>query len=434
MALLYIRDPIHGFIDLDDWEKEIIDHPVFQRLRRIKQLGWTDMVYPGACHSRFEHSLGVMHIATRMFDMVRRRNEELLIKEIGYTVGGLDRTRALVRICALLHDLGHAPFSHAAEDLMPTRESGKLYKHEDYSAESVGLMEDVINHELNHRNYRITVQEIKDFLTGNVSDAGLLLWRDLLASQIDADRADYLLRDSCHMGVAYGHYDLERLLSTLTLAFDPDTDSPILAVEHGGWHAAEGFILARYMMFTQVYFHKTRRAYDLHLGEAMKYFMKNTEQSFDSQQGRFPPPTSESNLRAYLDWTDWKVLGLLEAGSGGEHGDILRERKHYRRVFETPEVPEKRDLEEAEAICDRLAARVGFVDVAEKSWYNLEDKDVPVVLEEDPERVSRPLSSFSFVVRGLRSVKQTRIYVSQENRAEAVKVVKSVLRGLMGVK
>ena len=89
-------------------------------------------------------------------------------------------------------------------------------------------------------------------------------------SQLDADRADYLLRDSHHIGVAYGKYDLARLLSTLTIIIDPDTEAPVLAVEEGGWHAAEAFILARYMMFTQVYFHKTRRAYDRHITETMR--------------------------------------------------------------------------------------------------------------------------------------------------------------------
>ena len=271
MKPFYIRDPIHGFIELSEWEREIINHPVFQRLRRIRQLAWTDMVYPGASHNRFEHSIGVMHVATRMFRNIRHRSETILKNEANYKDEGLGRELAFIRICSLLHDIGHGPFSHAAEELMPISEStGKPYEHEAYSSEAVSLMEDVINHPINKKNYGFTVQDIKDFLSGEVADESRLLWRNLLSSQLDADRADYLLRDSHHIGVAYGRYDLDRLVSTLTVAIDPETDAPVLAVEEGGWHASEGFILARYMMFTQVYFHKTRRAYDLHFSEAMK--------------------------------------------------------------------------------------------------------------------------------------------------------------------
>jgi len=133
-------DPIHGFIDLDDWEREIINHPVFQRLRRIRQLAWTDMVYPGASHTRFEHSIGVMHVVTHMFKNIRLRSEDILKNDVNYKDEGLERELALIRICSLLHDIGNGPFSHAAEELMPTSvASSKPYEHEAYSAEAVIL-------------------------------------------------------------------------------------------------------------------------------------------------------------------------------------------------------------------------------------------------------------------------------------------------------
>jgi len=121
MAKLYeIRDPIHGFVTLSEWEWDIINHSAFQRLRRIRQLSMTDMVYPGAMHTRFEHSLGVMYVATRMFDsLVEREGEFLKGESLGFTDEGLRRDRVIVRLAALLHDCGHAPFSHAAENLMP---------------------------------------------------------------------------------------------------------------------------------------------------------------------------------------------------------------------------------------------------------------------------------------------------------------------------
>ena len=110
---------MHGFIAITDWERDIINMPAFQRLRRIRQLAWTDQVYPGAMHTRFEHSLGVMHVASRLFDAIVQRSSELLRSELTYTPEGLMRERTLVRLTALLHDVGHAPFSHAAEDLFP---------------------------------------------------------------------------------------------------------------------------------------------------------------------------------------------------------------------------------------------------------------------------------------------------------------------------
>jgi HD superfamily phosphohydrolase len=124
-----IRCPIHGFIELNEWERDIINQPAFQRLRRIRQLGLTDYVYPGAMHTRFEHSLGVMHVATRMYDSIVARSAEVLKAELGYNDDGLRRDRMIVRLAALLHDVGHAPLSHAAEEIMPTKPDGTRYKH-----------------------------------------------------------------------------------------------------------------------------------------------------------------------------------------------------------------------------------------------------------------------------------------------------------------
>ena len=110
MNLYYVRDPIHGFIELNEWEKVIINRPEFQRLRRIKQLSLSDMVYPATTHTRFEHSLGVMHVATQMFDNIAQRDKGFLERELGYDDPALSRQRILIRFASLLHDIGHAPF------------------------------------------------------------------------------------------------------------------------------------------------------------------------------------------------------------------------------------------------------------------------------------------------------------------------------------
>ncbi len=422
-----IRDPIHGFVTLNDWERDIVDHPVFQRLRRIRQLSLTDMVYPGAMHTRFEHSLGVMHIATRMLDRITEHRLEFLESEMSFTKGGLERDRVLVRLCSLLHDVGHPPFSHAAEGLMdkdPT--TGRTYKHEHYSAAAVEfLMQDVIeNHPLN-QNYGIKAKEVADFLNGEPSLGRCLLWRNLVSSQLDADRADYLLRDSHHIGVAYGHFDLNRLLATLTAVIDPETNSPVLAIEEGGEHAAEALIIARYMMFTQVYFQHTRRAYDHHSAQAIKTLLQRHQLDGSlSDKTTFCPPTSKANMEEYLGWDDWRVLGMISQGQAGDHGQILIDRKHHRSIYETPEIPGQEDLDLLKDIQNSLGEHVGFVDRASRSWYKFETADIPLLLRagQSDEQLTA-LSKRSSVVNGLKAVERTRIYVPMDKKEMARKLV-----------
>ena len=426
MAKTYeIRDPIHGFVTLNEWERDIINHWVFQRLRRIRQLSLTDMVYPGAMHTRFEHSIGVMHVASRMFDSIKERREDYLTHELSYNNSGLERDRVIVRLSGLLHDIGHAPFSHAAEGLMALdSNNGKPYKHENYSAAAVAfLMKDVIeNHPLN-QNYRITAAEIADFLNGELSLGRSLLWRSLVSSQLDADRADYLLRDSHHIGVNYGRYDLGRLLATMTVATNHE-GSPVLAVEEGGEHAAEALIIARYMMFTQVYFQHTRRAYDRHSVEAIKILLLQ-DQADSSLENKavFPPPTCAKNVNDYLKWDDWRVLGKIHNDEAGAHGRILMGRQHHRSVFETPEIPSPDDLEFAESLTNELGDMVSFIDSASSSWYKFDKNEIPLLLRPGIGEEVVALSSRSSVVNGLESVNKKRIYVSMENKSAAIRVV-----------
>src|ERR1017187_8688931 len=168
--LCEVRCSVHGFIGLTELERDIVNHPAFQRLRRIKQLGWTDYIYPGASHTRFEHSLGVMHLASRLYEAVVRSSEGTLKEGFKYTDAGLARDWQIVRLAALLHDVGHPPFSHAAEMLLPMKESegsslvagsgskrsSEQYAHEDYSVEIIERkLKDLIEqHPCNRRNYR----------------------------------------------------------------------------------------------------------------------------------------------------------------------------------------------------------------------------------------------------------------------------------------
>lgn len=424
-----IRCPVHGFIPFTDWERDIINHPAFQRLRRIRQLGWTDYVYPGAMHTRFEHSLGVMHIASQLFDAIVRRSSGVLKSEFGFSPGDLKRDRQIVRFTALLHDTGHGPFSHAAEDVFPTDTRGKHYKHEAYSTAVIQhVLKEVIEGHKFNEEFGIKAEEIASLLEGKSTAGGRLFWRQLIDGQMDADRMDYLLRDSLHTGVDYGKYDWRRLLNTIQIIQMPPRKGeeippePRLGVTEGGVHAAEALVLARYYMFTQVYFHKTRVAYDHHIRGALKAVLPT---------GAFPLPTA-GTIEEYLSWNDWRVLGLLtDEGTGGEHGDCLRRRDHYREVYHSPECPTDGDRTVLGLIRGSLADLVVTVESSKTSTYKLETSDLSVVTEDDVRRV-RPLSHYSSVVRNLNQhpIEIVRLYSRPENTAAARAKVVELLKDI----
>ena len=411
-----IRCPIHGFISLNDWEWEVISQPAFQRLRKIRQLAWTDYVYPGAMHTRFEHSLGVMHTVTLLYDAIRKSSENVLTSELAYNDAGLERDRQLVRFAALLHDVGHAPFSHASEDLMPDQGNGKRYAHEDYSVAVIrtALREAIEQHPLN-ANYGFRAEDIAALIgSGNAKQS--VFWRDLISGQMDADRMDYLLRDTYHAGVQYGRFDLHRLISTITAIRGTEGHLPSLGIVEGGVHAAEALVLARYFMFTQVYFHKTRVAYDMHLRRAMKELLPD---------GHFPRPIN-GELTRFLSWDDWKVLGLLSEGGGGEHGLRIATRNHYRRIFHTPEVSVEKDLEQLQVVREKLGELLVAEESASKSWYKTGIPDIPVVNDID-EKTVRPLSVHSNVLKNLKASNQVFLYVKPEDVTKARKIVREVM-------
>jgi HD superfamily phosphohydrolase len=243
-----------------------------------------------------------------------------------------------------------------------------------------------------------------------------MFWRDLVTSQMDADRMDYLLRDSYHAGVQYGKFDLHRLINTIRAIPYQDKD-PRLGVSEGGIHAAEGLVLARYFMFTQVYFHKTRVAFDVHLREAMKELL---------HKGHFPRPVG-ADLQEFLRWDDWKVLGLLNAGAGGEHGERIRSRNHFRQVFHTPESPSAEELEQLQQVKAKLGKLIVAEEPAAKSWYKSGPLDIPVLSDIGDKRVG-PLSRHSNVVANMKANNQVFLYVKPEDVPAAKKIVDEVLK------
>jgi len=371
-----IRDAIYGFIELDKQEIAIISDPSFQRLRRIKQLAFTDMVYPGACHTRFEHSLGVMQMATDMYEHIFSSHADKIKNylkiESEYFTREKEYLRKIVRLAALLHDVGHAPFSHAGEDLMPVNpESGKHYKHEHYSVCAIKTIfkKYIEDAELSNR-FSIKDTDITAMLDDNESvlygDARHLFLRQIISSQIDADRADYLLRDSVHLGVSYGYYDRHRFISCLSIgnieSEDDGCESGLtLAIDKKGINVAESLVIARYQMFNQVYFHKVRRIYDYHLASALAEVLPEV----GCIDGIFPDPAS---IGEYMKLDDWVIQGAILKNGSGKHCKIIRERRHYKASYTTSDPPTVEDEEKVKKL-QELDPNGYLDDNAKTSWY-----------------------------------------------------------------
>src|SRR5215813_2625613 len=243
------RDPVHNIIrvrtDNDEGQLmvRLIDSREFQRLRRIKQLGLGLYTYQGAEHSRFTHSLGAFHLMTRVLDRLGER----------YSINPEDRVAA--RAAALLHDVGHGSFSHVMEKVLN-------FHHEQWTVQ-VLLSEQTDIGELLRSHSHDLPQKVASIIEGKFKPSALA---QLVSSQLDVDRMDYLLRDSLMTGAKYGLYDLEWIINALQI--DDEADRIYVAAQ--GVHAVEEYLQARYYMFRQVYFHRTLRSAEAVLRSALR--------------------------------------------------------------------------------------------------------------------------------------------------------------------
>lgn len=273
-----IRDPIHGYIILDDLALALIDVPEMQRLRRIKQLGLSHFVYPGANHTRFEHSLGTLHLTDQLLHQLQ--------------VIGPERDE--VRAAALLHDIGHGPFSHATEELIRQR-TGKC--HDDVEGRiSNGAIADVL------KAHSLDPVRIAQLIQGETA------YGQLINSEIDVDKMDYLVRDAHYTGVAYGIIDYMRLIHEMELCEEQ------LVIREGGIQAAESLLVSRFLMHPTVYYHHVSR-----IAEAM--FAHAIEELIYS--GSDPVELSGMD--------DYELMMLLRSSKG--YPKEICERMDNRRLF-----------------------------------------------------------------------------------------------------
>jgi HD superfamily phosphohydrolase len=413
------RDPVHNIIRLGTTSDEgqlmvrLIDSFEFQRLRRIKQLGLALYTYQGAEHSRFTHSLGVLHLMTRVLD------------RLGETYKIRDEDRAAARAAALLHDIGHGSFSHVMEKVLG-------FHHEAWSVAAVLSEETEVGSVL--RSFSADMpRRVADIIEGKFQPAWLA---QLVSSQLDVDRMDYLLRDSLMTGAKYGIFDLEWIINALSV----DEQADRIYVSARGLYAVEEYLQARYYMFRQVYFHRTLRSAEAVLRSLLRRALELLEAGeevwcaphtpFEKMLRRTP-----LTLKDHLEMDDSDVLFHVKQWQHASD-PVLRDlacRFVARRLFKAIDL----DMPEEE--------RSGFLSAARESaaergfspeYYFIEDhaSDVPyysyytaegaepkarIYVEDGYARpVIREISEVSDAVRGLRGYRLHRVCFPPEVKDE----------------
>ncbi len=328
MATNLIRDPVHDFIPfsakdkLDQLLLDLMRLPELQRLRRVCQVGFTSLVYPGATHSRFSHSIGVMHVARQVLTHLTETGKPIPKDDI----------RAVV-CSALLHDIGHGPFSHSFEQVSKSKHvvwSEKIIKCKRVSSK--------LGAELTGR--------IADFINPTPKTSYL---SHIISSQLDADRFDYLLRDNIMTGAQYGHYDLGWILNCLRS--NPQKNR--LEVSSKGKLTIEGYLQARYHMYRNVYYHKTVRAAEVmfkKIFERANYLTQNGDKLEGDPIFTAISKGQSISLRDYQRLDDAKVWGVLSQWASGKRDKVLSDlssclinRKLFKAVVDEP-TDEKKNM------------------------------------------------------------------------------------------
>ena len=415
-------DSVHGFIPFDEFEKELIDSLPFQRLHYIHQLGIAYLVYPGATHTRFEHSLGVMHLATLMFEKICKSIRPDVFHFVPRK-GSSDYLywRRVIRMAALCHDLGHLPFSHVAEkDLLGRAghevwtlkiiDSAYLKPVWDKLKASPSYLEDLIERDI--------VEDIKKIAIGEekwkeVTGKTLSPWERIVSEVITgdffgADRIDYLLRDAKSTGVAYGLFDYHQLIEMLRIlpSADRGGDELLLGIDENGLESCEALLLARHFMHRRIYQYSSVKAYNFHLRRYMKaVFFKKMLESVDD----------------FLSVSDTDVISALNKAAkdasqpGHKDAQCVIFRQHRFRAVALSDLIAEKDLIEF------------------KNKNKLTDADIDWEFhknEAPPDRLSFPVSRRHVVIQKARecsdlllkvpSKKSNWVYISPEHDLDLI--------------
>ncbi len=330
-----IRDPVHGTIELSDAETLVVDSAEFQRLRQIKQLGFSEISFPGATHNRYLHSIGVTHIAGLVFDHI--------FKNFPFSSNSLfQRFRQVTKLAALLHDVGHGPLSHTTEEVMPSLSALKIKVYENRKT----LQEAPVNPRANHEDYTIkyiTDSPLTAVLVNAFPDIGPLhvaclidktlitgddffvdqgidfrpILSQLVSSELDCDRMDYLERDSFFCGTNYGKFDLPWIVNNL--ATHRQNDQLFLAINRRALYTFDDFLLSRHHMHLMVYTHHKSSIFE----EMLNLYLTSKDCSF-----HLPAEISE-----YTRYTDYKLYEHL-AQSKNSWAQRIAERRPFKVLIE----------------------------------------------------------------------------------------------------
>ena len=407
----FIKDPIHGYVRISLLERSVIDTRPVQRLKRIRQLAGSEFVYPAANHTRFEHVIGAMHVAGLLADTLQ---------------GGLPEShRKQLRLAALLHDIGHGPFSHVFEPLL----SKHLDKsHEDFVPWLVNETEIAEKLEASGFDPKILGQ----LAVGKLSDRKRRYMDQAISSGIDVDKMDYVVRDSFHTGAGYGSVDIHRLLYAM------DVINNGLAINRSAVGTIESFLLARFESFRTIYFHKASRAVQIMMVRALETAKD------ELQLLEFDQPDDYLRLDDYKVWTALKeskksrpIIQELEARrllKCAYERVVLADEKLVSEVISNEQV--RSHLEQQIAKKARISPEDVTVDVPSlpsvpyHTDIDRQSEDIPVfTLSTDGRKKRVPLEEVSRIVAILQTfMRLVRVYTKEANRAR----VESASRQILG--
>jgi uncharacterized protein len=407
-----IRDPIHGFINPTDTEIKIIDTPIVQRLRRIKQLAMAYLVYPGANHTRFDHSLGVMYVAKELSKKLLPSQED-------------EDKRRIIGYAALLHDIGHGPFSHTSEYILDRYYDNKSNPTEKIHEKITAKLVD-INSSLIKLISEAERKQIIQIIEGK--SPGISIIKEIVSGPLDADKLDYLLRDSYFCGVKYGLFDIRRLMNTLTSV--QDSNDYHVGIEQDGVHSLEQYTLAKYYMATQVYYHKIRTLTDAMIKRGIELGIEEDNVQFLAKA--FTYKDNDEFINAFIANHDDKLISDIITSSECKLSKLvfsrLRERNLFTRVF-------SEKLNKMEITAD---IRDTLIDINKKKCdlYRKEiEKQIAKInkIKCDPRLViinsfTKSLARFSNISEGQVSVKDKETIIPFEDNSQIFKSVDTSIR------
>ncbi len=407
-----IKDPVHGYVYISKIEKDVVDSFPMQRLHRLRQLAGAEYVYPGANHTRFEHSIGTMYLAQKLTESSNL--SQYLTKE----------EAQIIRLAALLHDVGHGPFSHVFEHLL---EKFLDKTHEEITVWMIEKSE--LSVILKKAGYQSP--EIAKLATGSLRREDKAFMDQIIQSAVDVDKLDFIVRDTYHTGAEYGNIDIFRIIHML------DTLDGNLAVDAGALSALESFILARIESFKSIYFHRVSRAAQIMLAMAME------KAKDEIGLASFKTPEEYLSLN---DYTVWTMLKLCEKSrkimENLERRRLLKcaydQTFHVKdqtisKLFSTEEIRnEMRDKIAQKANINPQHVVIDVPTLPSVPYHHsalLEPMEIPIFHKtKDGQKIPQRLSEISRIFEALRGfINVVRVYTEEKYRTEVSEAATKVL-------